>query len=52
MNSEGLVTGRNIISYIARNSDPNAKIRDIVSRNVADSAHWVINKLNGQGAQT
>jgi len=30
--SEALVTGRNIISDMARNTDPNAKIHDIVRR--------------------
>ena len=28
---------------------PNAKIPDIVRRNVTDSAHRVLNKLSGQG---
>lgn len=41
--------GRNIISDMARNTDPNAKIRDIVNRNVTESANRIINKLSGQG---
>ena len=36
---------RNIITDI---SDPNSKFRDIVRRNVTESAHSVINKLSGQ----
>ena len=46
--SESLVTGRNVLTDMARYTDPNAKIRD-VSRNKADSAHRVITKLNGRG---
>ena len=49
--SEALVTGRNIISDMARNTDPDEKIRDIVRRNVTESVHNVINKLSGQGAK-
>ena len=47
--SEAIVTGQNIISFIAQNIDPNAKIRDIVHRNMTESAHTVIKKLSGQG---
>ena len=46
--SEALVTGRNIISDIARNTEPDAKIRDIVRRNMTESVHMVINKLSGR----
>jgi hypothetical protein len=38
MGSEALVTGRNIITDMARNTDPNAQLRDIVRRNVTESA--------------
>jgi len=34
MGSEALVTGQNIITDMARNTDPNAKIRDILRRKV------------------
>ena len=44
--SEALVTGRNIISDMA---NPDAKIRDVVRRNVTESAHRVLNKLSGRG---
>ena len=47
--SEALVTGRNIMSDIAQNTDPHANIRDIVRRNMTESAHRVIKKLSGQG---
>ena len=47
--SVALVTRRNSILVMSRNTDPNAKIRDIVRRNVTESAHAVINKLSGQG---
>ena len=47
MGSVAYVTGRNIISDMARNRDPDVKIRDIVRRNVTESAHMVINKLIG-----
>ena len=46
MVSEALVTGRNIINDVA---DSNAKIRNILRRNVTESAHRLINKLSGQG---
>ena len=45
---EALVTRRNIISDIARNTNRNSKIRDILRRKVTESAHRVINKLIGQ----
>ena len=48
MGSEAIVTERNI-SYMAQNTDPNARIRDIVRRNMSESAHRVIKKLSGQG---
>lgn len=51
MGSEDLVTRRYLVSDIARNTDPNAKIPDIISRNVAVSAHRVINELSGQGSK-
>ena len=44
--SEALATGRNILSDMA---DPNAKFRDLVRRNVRDSAHRVLKRLSGQG---
>jgi hypothetical protein len=34
---------------MARNTDPDANIRDIVGRNGTESAHRVINKLSVQG---
>ena len=49
MGSEAFVTGRNIISDMARNTDTDAKIRDIVRRNVTELALRVINKLIGRG---
>jgi len=49
MGSEALVRGRNIITDMAWNTDPNAKIRDIVRRIVTESAHRVINRLGSQG---
>ena len=49
MGSEALIAGRNIVSDMARNTDTNAKIRDILRRNVDQSAHTVINKLSAQG---
>ena len=45
--SEALVTGRNTISDMAWNTNPDEKIHDIVRRKVTDSAHGVINKLRG-----
>ena len=50
MGSEAIVTGRNIITDMAQNTDPNPKIRDIVRRNMAESVHRVIKKLSGQDA--
>ena len=47
--SEALTTGLNIITDMTRNTELNAKIRDIVRRNVTESAHRVINKLSGHG---
>ena len=44
--SKALVTGRNIISDMA---NPDAKIRDVVRRNVTESAHRVLNKLSDRG---
>ena len=49
MSSEALISGRNKVRHMARITVPNVKIRDIVSRNVAESANSVINMLNGQG---
>jgi hypothetical protein len=34
--SEAIVTGGNIITDMAQNTDPNAKIRDIVRRNMTE----------------
>jgi hypothetical protein len=50
VSTKKLVTGRNILSYMARNTDPNAKIRKIMSRNMAESEHMVINKWLVRGA--
>jgi len=30
-------------------AEPNAKLRDVVGRNVRDSAHRVLKRLSGQG---
>jgi len=49
MGSEAIVTGRNIITDMAQNTDPKPKIRDIVRRNMAESVHRVIKKMSGQG---
>ena len=49
IDSEALVSGHDIVSTMARNTDPNAKIRDTVSRNMADTAHMVIAMLSGLG---
>lgn len=46
---EAFVKGRNMVSDMARNTIPHAKIRNIVSRNVAESAQREINSLSGQG---
>jgi hypothetical protein len=35
---------------MAQNTDPNAKIRDIVRRNMTESAHRVIKKLSARDA--
>ena len=35
---------------MARNTDPDAKIRDIVRRKVTESAHRVINRIAVRGA--
>ena len=43
--SVAIVTGRNIIGDMARNTVPNARIRDIVCKNVTESAHRIIKKL-------
>ena len=48
--SEAIVTGRNIIGDMAPNTDPNARIRDIVRRNMTESAHRVIKKLSARDA--
>ena len=48
MGSEALVTERNIIRDMAGNKDLKADIRDIVRRNVAESAHIVTKKVSGQ----
>jgi len=47
--TEAVVTGRNIIGYMALNTDPNARISDIVRKNVTESSHRVIKKMSGQG---
>jgi hypothetical protein len=39
---EALVTGRNFVNDMARNTDSNAKIRDIICRNMFVSAYRVI----------
>jgi hypothetical protein len=44
--SEALAAGRNIITDM---TDPDAKFRDVVRRNVRDSAHRVLKRLSGQG---
>ena len=44
--SEVRATGRNILTDM---TDPNAKFRVVVRRNVSDSAHRVIKGLRGQG---
>ena len=49
MGSEAIVTGRNIISDMAQNTDPNTKICDIVRRNMSESTHRLIQKLSSQG---
>ena len=46
VDSKALVTGRNILTDI---TDSNAKFRNVVHRNVRDSAHRVLKKLSGQG---
>jgi len=45
--SEALAAGRNIITDM---TDPNAKFRDVVRRNVRDSAHRVLKRLSGRDA--
>ena len=50
--SEAIVTGRNIIGDMARNTDPNARIRDTVRRNGTEWAHRVIKELSGQGRKS
>ena len=45
--SEALATGRNILSDMA---DPNAKFREVVRRNVRDSAHRLLKRLSGRVA--
>ena len=47
--SDAMFTGRNIKSDMAQNTDSNAKIRDIVRRNMTESAHRVIKERSGQG---
>ena len=49
IDSEALVTVRNIVSGMAVNTDPNVKISDIVTRNMGDSVHSVITNLSGLG---
>ena len=44
--SEALASGQNIITD---KTDPDAKFRDVVRRNVRDSAHRVLKRLSGQG---
>jgi len=44
--SEALAVGRNIITDM---TDPDAKFRDVVRRNVRDSAHIILKRLSGQG---
>jgi len=43
MGSEALEIGRYIITDMASNTDPNAKIPDILHRNVTELAYRVIN---------
>ena len=38
--------GRNILTDM---SDPDAKFRDVVRRNVSDSAHRFLKRVSGQG---
>ena len=46
LGSEALAAGRNILTDM---TDPDAKFRDVVRRNVRDSAHRVLKRLSGQG---
>jgi hypothetical protein len=52
MNSESLITRRNVLRYMAHNTYPKAKICDIVRRNMVESAHKVIHKFERPGEQT
>ena len=49
LGSGALIKELHIVRDMTRNTDPNAKIPDILSRRVIESAHMVINKLNTQG---
>ena len=42
MGLEAIVTGRNIFVDMAQNTDPNARIRNLLRKNVTESAHRVI----------
>ena len=44
--SEALAAGRNILTDMA---EPSAKFRDVVRRNMRDSAHRVLKRISGQG---
>jgi len=46
LGSEALAAGRNILTD---KTDPNAKFRDVLRKNVRDSAHRVLKGLSGQG---
>ena len=51
VDSEALITGPNTLSDMARNTDRNGKICDIVRRNVAELSHSVLSKFEPSGAQ-
>ena len=44
--SEAIGAGRNILKVM---TDPDTKFRDVVLRNVRDTAHRVLKRLSGQG---
>ena len=44
--SEALAAGRNIFTDM---TDPDEKFREVLRRNVRDSAHRVLKRLSGQG---
>ena len=47
LGSEALAAGPKILTDM---TDPNAKFRDVVRRNVRDSAHSFVKKLSGRDA--